>query len=116
MTTNLSPQWEKAKILGSLIATLGIPLALALVANSFSNDQKQMEIGVRYVSLATQILMEEPTSTEIRGLRPWAISVMNHYSRVPLPEETKEDLVRQKLLVNDEMHKAAMEAINRLRR
>lgn len=115
MTTNLSPQWEKAKIIGSLIATLGIPLALALVANSFSNDQKQMEIGVRYVSLATQILMEEPSSTEVRGLRPWAISVMNHYSRVPLPEETKEDLERRSILLN-ERHKASMEEINRLRR
>ena len=96
MTANLDPQWEKLKVIGSLIATLGIPLALALVANSFSKDQKELEIGVNYVELATQILREEP-SKESRGLRTWAVSVIDHYSRVPLSDAAKYDLEFQRL-------------------
>lgn len=128
MTATLPPQWEKLKIVGSLIATLGIPLALALVANSFSKDQKELEIGVKYVELATQILREEPTQ-ESRGLRSWAVSVIDHYSRVPLSDAAKNELEFQRLKtemlklsltqqalsnIQDSMNKASMEAIRSL--
>lgn len=125
MTNELPPQWEKLKILGTLVATLGIPLVLALVANSFSKDQKELEIGVKYVELATQILREKPTP-ETKGLRSWAIATVDHYSRVPLTKEAKNDLEfqqlkaemqnlsqRQQLVSNilNEMHTTAMEAM-----
>jgi hypothetical protein len=38
MTAELPPHWEKIKALVSLIAGIGIPLVLVLIANSFSKE------------------------------------------------------------------------------
>jgi hypothetical protein len=129
MTTELPAQWEKLKVLSTLIATLAIPVVLALVANSFSKDQKEKEIGIRYVELAVQILRSEPNS-ETKALRTWAISIIDHYSQVPLPAEAKNELEFQQLKSDvqklsviqqetskalDEMDKKAREAIDRIK-
>ena len=129
MTTELPPRWEKLKILSTLIATLAIPVVLAFVANSFSKDQKEKEIGIRYVELAVQILRSEPNS-ETKALRTWAISVIDHYSQVPLPAEAKNELEFQQLKaevqklsviqqkasnVIDELDKQAREAIDQIK-
>ena len=129
MTTELPAQWEKLKVLSTLIATLAIPVVLAFVANSFSKDQKEKEIGMRYVELAVQILRSEPNS-ETKALRTWAISIIDHYSQVPLPAEAKNELEFQQLKAEvqklseiqleaskalDEMDKKAREAIDRIK-
>lgn len=69
---------------------------LALVANTFAREQKEMEIGARYVELATEILRAEPKPETI-ALRTWAISVIGHYSRVPLSREAKDELESQRI-------------------
>ena len=129
MTTELPAQWEKLKVLSTLIATLAIPVVLAFVANSFSKDQKEKEIGMRYVELAVQILRSEP-NPETKALRTWAISIIDHYSQVPLPAEAKNELEFQQLKAEvqklseiqleaskalDEMDKKAREAIDRIK-
>ena len=96
MSNELPPSWEKLKAIGSIIATLGIPILLAIVANSFSQRQKEMEIGIRYVELATQILRADP-SPDTKGLRNWAISIIENYSPVPLSPEASKNLEFERL-------------------
>jgi heme/copper-type cytochrome/quinol oxidase subunit 1 len=96
MTAELPPQWEKLKILSTVVATLAVPVVLSIVANSFSNFQKEKELGVRYVELAAQILQSEPNS-ETKALRAWAISVIDYYSPVALTNEARSELEFQRL-------------------
>lgn len=95
-TADLSPVWEKLKVLSLVFSSLAVPIVLAVLGNSWSGAQKQNEIGVRYVELAAGIL-RAPPSTETRSLRLWAISVIDHYSQVPLPMSAKQELEQQRL-------------------
>lgn len=96
MTNELPPSWEKLKAIGNIVATLGIPILLAIVANSFSQRQKEMEIGIRYVELATQILRADP-SPDTQALRTWAVSIIENYSPVPLSEAASKNLEFERL-------------------
>lgn len=96
MSNELPPSWEKLKAIGNIVATLGIPILLAIVANSFSQRQKEMEIGIRYVELATQILRADP-SPDTKALRTWAVSIIENYSPVPLSTEASKNLEFERL-------------------
>jgi hypothetical protein len=94
--SDLSPGWEKLKVLSVVFSSLAVPIVLAILGNIWTKSQKQDEIGVRYVELATGIL-RAPPSEQTKTLRLWAISVVDHYSQVPLPASAKEELQRQQL-------------------
>jgi hypothetical protein len=111
MTAELPPQWEKLKILSTVIATLAVPVILSVVANSFSNFQKDKELGIRYVELAAQILQSEPNS-ETKALRTWAISVIDHYSPVPLTKEAMSELEFQRLKTEIQKQAGVQQALS----
>lgn len=77
--------WEKLRIIATVLATILIPIVIAVVSQSYTSALKQNEIGVRYVELAIGILRVPPEESPER-LRAWAIDVVNSYSEVPLPE------------------------------
>jgi hypothetical protein len=96
MAVELPPIWEKIKVLSLVIATVTVPVVVALVGNSYSKEQKDKEIGVRYVELALEILRTAP-SPDNKALRTWAISVVDHYSVLPLPKEAQTELQFEQL-------------------
>jgi hypothetical protein len=96
MATELPPIWEKIKVLSVVIATVTVPVVVAVVGNSYSREQKEKEIGVRYVELALEILRTAP-GADNKALRTWAISVVDHYSALPLPKEAQTELQFEQL-------------------
>ena len=52
---------EKTKALSIIIASLVIPIAVALSGNWYSTAIKEREVQVRYVELAINILSQEST-------------------------------------------------------
>ena len=94
--TTLSARWQKAQVLSVVIASLAIPVIVGLIGNSYSASQKREEIGARYVELAVGILRSEPVK-ESSALRIWAISVLAHFSPVPLPQAAMLELESQRL-------------------
>ena len=128
MATELPPIWEKIKILSVVIATLTVPIVVAVLGNSYSKEQKDKELGVRYVELAVEILRAAP-SPDNKELRTWAISVVDHYSVLPLPKEAKAELQFEQLKLQmqnlsklqqetsellSEQHDKAMDAIRKI--
>jgi len=71
-----------------------IPLAVAWMANSYQNEMSQQKLNSEYVSLAINILREEPTPKN-RALRYWAIETIDHYSEVKFSSHAKESLAKE---------------------
>lgn len=71
-----------------------IPLAVAWMANSYQNEMSQQKLNSDYVSLAINILKEEPTPKN-RALRYWAINIIDHYSEVKFSPQVKESLAKE---------------------
>jgi hypothetical protein len=82
---------ERAKAVSGFIASVIIPLALAYVGNQYSTALKESELQAQYVSMATDILADEPTA-DTKDLREWAIKIVNQYSEVPLGSTTESQL------------------------
>lgn len=130
MATELPPLWEKLKVVSLVTASLMIPLVVAYLGNAVSKDQKDKEIGVRYVELAAGILRTKP-NPQTKALREWAVAVIDHYSQVSLPKEAKDELLFMELKAHmqrlsaeqqkvseelDKMHRSNLEEIEKLRR
>ncbi len=102
----LSPGWHKTKIVMGIITgiftavgTVLIPLAIAYYTEVHSEALKESEIRVRYVELAIGVLREDPKKQDMQELRTWAITVINKYSKIPLPEKIQDELKKKKLEV-----------------
>jgi GH24 family phage-related lysozyme (muramidase) len=104
----LPPVWQKIQILSGLAASILVPLIIGIVGQGINRSIQANEIGLRYVELAVDILKEPPRS-ETENLRNWAVSVVNGYSRVPLPEAAQQELQQETLGVN---LVAAFEGVN----
>lgn len=111
---DVGPIWEKLKVLSLVFSSLAVPIVLAVLGNTWSSAQKQDEIGVRYVELAASILRSSPTP-ETRSMRLWAISVIDHYSQVPLPPSAKQELEFQRLQEQMQVQYRQMEEYMRQR-
>ena len=84
-------RWQGLNAVSGLFAALALPIVLAMIGNRYTNALKEREIQGRFVELALSIL-KEPPKPESRGVRGWAIGVINQYSGVPLSQEAREDL------------------------
>lgn len=88
--------WQKIPVVNSLLATVIIPVVLALIGNWYSTAIREKETQIRYVELAIGILSQEP-SKQTENIRKWAVQVINFYSDVKIGDETREELLREKL-------------------
>jgi hypothetical protein len=104
--------WEKAKILSVIVASVFIPLAVALSGNWYAKSLKEKETQARYIELAIGILMKEPTP-ENEQIRKWAIDTINHYSEVPIQEPARQELLEQQLRTSNETAKRIIEEMGR---
>jgi len=84
-------KWDKMQAAAALIASVFVPLVVAIVGSSYSNAMKEAENRLRYVELAIGILRAEPNRDTL-ALRGWAVQVLSSQSSVPLPEEVKMQL------------------------
>lgn len=104
--------WEKAKILSVIVASVFIPLAVALSGNWYASSLKEKDTQARYIELAIGILMKEPTP-ENEQIRKWAIDTINHYSEVPIQQPARQELLEQQLRTYNETAKRAIEEMGR---
>jgi len=104
--------WEKAKILSVIVASVFIPLAVALSGNWHAKSLKEKDTQARYIELAIGILMKEPTP-ENEQIRKWAIDTINHYSEVPIKEPARQELLEQQLRTYNETAKRVIEEMGR---
>jgi hypothetical protein len=88
--------WDKMVPLSTLLASVLVPVVLAIVGNSYTSAMKQSENRVKYTELAMNILKEKPSS-DTEALRGWAIEVVNQYSGVQMSDRAKTELSRTKL-------------------
>lgn len=98
------PFWEKVKAASTLVSTVVIPLVVVLIANNYTQKQKESELAVRYIELAVGILRAAPDD-QTRPLRKWAVAVIDHNSIVPLPDDVKKSLESTQLSYEDIMRR-----------
>jgi len=75
-----------------LIATIVIPVMLAVIGNQYSNSMKEREIQGEFVALAVDILKQKPSEGS-RNIREWATAILNKYSGVQMSDAARDDLI-----------------------
>ena len=92
--------WDKITALSVLIASVLVPIVLAIVGQAYTSAMKQSENRVKYTELAISILKDKPIP-ETQDVRAWAIDVVNQYSGVPMSSQVREQLLRSRLVGSD---------------
>jgi hypothetical protein len=90
--------WEKLKIMTAFVSSVLIPIVLLIIGSNFNAALKEKETRTKYLELATKILGEQTHPSNYK-IRSWAVDVINHYSEVPLPKPTQEELVKDYRIV-----------------
>lgn len=91
-------EWQKAQVIAVVMASLAVPVILAVIGNSYATAQKEAERNVRYVELAVEIL-RTPPSKQPKQMRTWAVQILDRFSPVTLPPPAKESLATTQLQV-----------------
>jgi hypothetical protein len=73
------------------LATVVIPVVLALFGHRYTQTQKERETQAHFVELALEILRAQPVAGA-ESVRAWAIEVVDKYSGVPLAAPAKAEL------------------------
>jgi lysozyme family protein len=93
--------WQKTDIITNLISKILIPIVIVCVGWLLHSQIKTMDVETIMTSLAIDILKEPPVKDlENKKLRTWAVEVINNYSKIKLPEETKDLIIQSKPLVS----------------
>jgi hypothetical protein len=87
--------WDKLKILSQVVATVVIPVTIALVSQRYADAMQRREVQVRYLELATDILKGSMAPTEASaGLRLWAVNIVDRYSPLKLDKQARDALLK----------------------
>lgn len=92
MADGTAGAFPRLNAVSGMIAAVGIPLALAIVGQSYSAAIKKREIQGRFVELAVTILSAEPAGDRDRALRGWATRILDKFSGVPMGESARVEL------------------------
>jgi hypothetical protein len=107
----LTSVWEKARAVSTIVATVVIPLAIALSSNWYGKQQKDKELQLKYVELSIQILSAPPKDSD-QAVRKWAINTINRYSDVKIDAQAESELLMEQLRRSiDSSNKAAKEIL-----
>ena len=74
-----------------LIASLLVPLVVAVLGGYYTYSAKESENSLKYVELAVGILRAEPRY-ESRALRTWAVDVLANKGWTPMSAEAQAQL------------------------
>jgi len=88
--------------ISDVVATVVIPLVIFLVGNKISRNFREKEIRTRYIELAVDVLKEMPGKNQA-SLREWAVDIINRYSEIPLPEDARHSLIRERPLTTERL-------------
>ena len=92
--------WDKISTLSVLLASVLVPLVVAVVGNAYTSVLKESENRLKYTELAIGILREKP-SADTQDIRSWAVDIINQYSGVPLTLKARQQLLRSQLSWQD---------------
>lgn len=101
--------------LSSTIATIIIPIILAVLGSRYTHALKEKEIKAKLVELALDQLKISPTKDN-ENIRKWSIDVIGQFSGVPLSEAAKDDLVNKVGLVGKEEISSSNDSVDPLER
>jgi hypothetical protein len=79
------------EVLAKILASIAIPIVLAISGYIIDSTIKEKELGLKYVEVAVGILKSKPNS-ETNALREWAISIIQRHSSIPLSTEAIKEL------------------------
>jgi hypothetical protein len=87
--------WEVLESASKIIAALGIPVVLGVGGWYIQKSVSNQTVSKDYVTLATSILQakQEAGNDSAKGLRKWAVDLLNQTSPVPLDEITAKQLI-----------------------
>jgi hypothetical protein len=83
--------------LSKIIASLALPIVLAVLGYWFNDSLKSRELNVKYVEIAVNVL-SQPPSEETKSLRLWAIDLINMHAAVKIDDALREVLVNEEAL------------------
>ncbi len=83
---------ETFEISSKAISIVITPIIVGLIGSWYTASIKEREREVEIMKLLPQLL-----SQDLPGVRLWAIEVIGTYSGVPVPDDAKEEVVRQPL-------------------
>ena len=85
--------WSKFRDAATAFAAVAVPLVVAVFGYAINLNLKERDVKIRTVELAISILKDDPKEyPESPKLRDWAMSVIDEYSGIPIPEDAKEEL------------------------
>jgi hypothetical protein len=90
-------RWEKLEIVSRIFATIGIPVVLGFGTWWIQATISQQSVSKDYVKLALSILEKKRDNTEAqtsKGLRKWAVELLNKTSPVELDNFTVDELMK----------------------
>jgi hypothetical protein len=82
--------WDKLQV----IASLSIPIVVAVVGGIVNATLKKSDMRAEYVRLAAEILKTSDTTQASNGIRRWAFAVLKEGSPVPIPPEVETAVLR----------------------
>jgi hypothetical protein len=113
---HLTSVWEKARAVSTIVATVVIPIAIALSSNWYGQQQKDKELQLKYVELSIQILSAPPKDSD-QAVRKWAINTINRYSDVKIDAQAENELLMEQLRLSiDSYNKEAKKNIESIGR
>ena len=80
--------WDKCNIIIKVL----IPLVIAYVGYSFNSSIKKKDINFGMITVAVEILKENPDDSKNKELRQWAMTIIDNLSEVKLPKKAKDEL------------------------
>lgn len=92
--------WDKSSVLAALLASVLVPIVIALVGHAYTSALKEAENRVKYTELAISILKEKPAKDN-NDVRAWAVDVINKYSGVPMDANVRKQLLGSRLIQSD---------------
>ena len=93
---DVSPSRKWLVITATAIAALAVPIVVAVLGNEINLSLKDRDVKIKTVELAISILKDDPKQNpESPVLREWAMTVIDNYSGVPLPDAAREELKTQ---------------------
>ena len=104
---------EKAKAVSTIVATVVIPLAIALSGNWYGQLQKDKEVQLKYIELSVNILSDPPSESN-QAVRGWAIDTINKYSEVKIDSETRGQLLKQQIRAIEQLGEMASEVASKM--
>lgn len=95
--------WDKLSILSGFLASVLVPVAVAVVGNWYTTAIRERETAIserdqeirrdtfdrEWVQLALEILRDPDTESNIRR---WAVQIISNYAQVPMENEVKDAL------------------------